>query len=289
MAKRQYSILDLINLSAQYLEEKGCSSPRLDAELLLGHVLGLERLDLYLNAAKPLNEREVGEYRVLIGQRGQRIPVAYLTGRREFYSLPLQVSPEVLIPRPETELVVDKALELIDPAKPVEILELGTGSGAIALALASQDPNIRLTATDVSPAALEVAKLNASKLELSAQIDFIESDLFAKVEGRFNLICSNPPYIPKDELAELEPEVGREPAAALDGGVDGLDFYRRIFNQAADFLAEPGFVVLEIGWGQACRVKKLGEKAGLVWQETMRDYGGVERVVVFKWPKKQKS
>ena len=282
MAK-QYTIGELINLSAGYLQEKGCSSPRLDAELLLGHVLGLERLDLYLNFDKPLNADEVAAYRTLIGRRGQRIPVAYLTGQREFYSLPLQVSEGVLIPRPETEFVVDKGLELLEPGIPTEILELGTGSGAIALALACQDPGFRVTAVDVSPAALAVARANAERLEVQNQITFVESDLFQKISGTYKVICSNPPYIKKSELSALAPEVAAEPALALDGGVDGLDFYRRIFNQAASFLEQPGFVVLEIGWDQAGDVRRLGEEAGFTWLETVKDYGGHDRVVAFKW------
>ncbi|MDI9458345.1 MAG: peptide chain release factor N(5)-glutamine methyltransferase [Bacillota bacterium] len=282
MAK-QYTIGELINLSAGYLQEKGCSSPRLDAELLLGHVLGLERLDLYLNFDKPLNADEVAAYRTLIGRRGQRIPVAYLTGQREFYSLPLQVSEGVLIPRPETEFVVDKVLELLESGIPTEILELGTGSGAIALALACQDPGFRVTAVDVSPAALAVARANAERLEVQNQITFVESDLFQKISGTYKVICSNPPYIKKSELSALAPEVAAEPALALDGGVDGLDFYRRIFNQAASFLEQPGFVVLEIGWDQAGDVRRLGEEAGFTWLETVKDYGGHDRVVAFKW------
>ena len=282
MAK-QYTIGELINLSAGYLQEKGCSSPRLDAELLLGHVLGLERLDLYLNFDKPLNADEVAAYRTLIGRRGQRIPVAYLTGQREFYSLPLQVSEGVLIPRPETEFVVDKVLELLEPGIPTEILELGTGSGAIALALACQDPGFRVTAVDVSPAALAVARANAERLEVQNQITFVESDLFQKISGTYKVICSNPPYIKKSELSALAPEVAAEPALALDGGLDGLDFYRRIFNQAASFLEQPGFVVLEIGWDQAGDVRRLGEEAGFTWLETVKDYGGHDRVVAFKW------
>ena len=161
MAK-QYTIGELINLSAGYLQEKGCSSPRLDAELLLGHVLGLDRLSLYLNFDKPLTSQEVDAYRRLIGRRGQRIPLAYLTGEREFYSLPLLVNEAVLIPRPETEFVVDKVLELLEPGRPGRILELGTGSGAIAVALACQDPDIQVTAVDISPEALEVARANCS-------------------------------------------------------------------------------------------------------------------------------
>ncbi len=280
---RQHTIGELINLSASYLEGKGCSSPRLDAELLLGHVLGLERLDLYLNFDKPLNAREVDEYRGLIGRRGQRVPVAYLTGEREFYNIPIRVNPHVLIPRPETEFVVDKIRELVDPQEPTYILELGTGSGAIAIALACQNPHFCITGVDISAEALQVAKANAKRIEVGNQVDFVESDLFDEVSGRYSVICSNPPYIRREELAGLSPEVCAEPALALDGGPDGLGFYRRILNQAAPFLEQPGFVVLEIGWDQASDVRSIGEAGGFVWLETVKDYAGHDRVVILKW------
>lgn len=280
---KQHTIGELINLSAGYLEEKGCSSPRLDAELLLGHVLGLDRLDLYLNFDKPLNPQEVEQYRRFIGQRGQRIPVAYLTGEREFYALPIRVNENVLIPRPETEFVVDKVLELVEPNDPLEILELGTGSGAIALALVCQDPNFKVTAVDISPEALKVAEANAKRLEVDSQIRFVRSDLFGNVSGTYSVICSNPPYIKREELRTLAPEVGVEPALALDGGLDGLVFYGKILNQAASFLEQPGFVVLEIGWDQAQDVRSIGEKAGFTYLETVKDYAGQDRVVAFKW------
>ena len=280
---KPHTIGELINLSAGYLEGKGCSSPRLDAELLLGHVLGLARLDLYLNFDKPLNGHEVEEYRNLIGRRGQRNPVAYLTGEREFYKIPLRVNDHVLIPRPETEFVVEKVLEYADLKGPCNILELGTGSGAIAIALVCQDPNIHVTAVDISPGALEVAEDNAKRLEVDNQIDFLRSDLYSAVTGTYSIICSNPPYIRHEDLQALPPEVSAEPLHALDGGVDGLDFYRRIMNQAASFLEQPGFVVLEIGWDQAVAVRRIGEEAGFSWIETVKDYAGQDRVVVLKW------
>lgn len=282
MAK-QHTIGQLIELSAGYLGDKGCPSPRLDAELLLGHVLDLDRLDLCLNLDKPLSEAEVEQYRGLIGRRGQRLPVAYLTGVREFYSLPLEITRDVLIPRPETEFLVDKVLEVLEPGVPVEILELGTGSGAVAVALAYQDPNIKVTATDISSQALKVAEKNAVRLEVDNQISFVESDLFADLEGKYTVICSNPPYIPHGEMAGLAPEVQTEPSAALDGGVDGLDFYRRILDQASSFLEQPGFVVVEIGWDQGEAVRAIGEQVGLKWLETQKDYGERDRVVVFAW------
>ena len=279
----KHTIGELIKLSAGYLEEKGCSSARLDAELLLAHVLELDRLDLYLNFDKPLDNREVSEYRSLIGRRGQRIPVAYLTGVKEFYSLPFKVTPAVLIPRPETEFIIDKILELVEPDEPVKILEIGTGSGAIAIALACQDPNFSITATDISREALDIAKNNAANLEVCHQISFVEADLFTNVEGKFEIICSNPPYIPSDELSGLAPELFEEPRLALDGGSDGLCFYNKILEQASSYLENPGFVVLEIGWNQAETVRKLGVQAGFLWLETVVDYGGNDRVVIFKW------
>lgn len=279
----KHTIGELIKLSAGYLEEKGCSSARLDAELLLAHVLELDRLDLYLNFDKPLDNREVSEYRSLIGRRGQRIPVAYLTGVKEFYSLPFKVTPAVLIPRPETEFIIDKILELVEPDEPVKILEIGTGSGAIAIALACQDPNFSITATDISREALDIAKNNAANLEVCHQISFVEADLFTNVEGKFEIICSNPPYIPSDELSGLAPELFEEPRLALDGGSDGLCFYNKILEQASSYLENPGFVVLEIGWNQAEAVRKLGVQAGFQWLETVVDYGGNDRVVIFKW------
>lgn len=280
---KQHTIGELINLSAGYLEGKGCSSARLDAELLLGHVLGLDRLDLYLNFDKPLNDKEVEQYRQFIGRRGQRIPVAYLTGEREFYALRVQVNEHVLIPRPETEFVVDKIVELVEPNQLTKVLDLGTGSGAIALALACQDPYFQITAVDISPSALQVAEANAKRLEVDNQVDFLCSDLFGKVTGTYAVICSNPPYIKSEELQQASPEIGVEPALALDGGPDGLAFYRRIVNQAASFLEQPGFVVLEIGWDQGAKVRALGEEAGFTWLETMKDYAGQDRVVVFQW------
>ncbi len=280
---KQYTIGELIHLSAGYLEDKGCSSARLDAELLLGHVLSLDRLDLYLNFDKPLNGKEVDDYRNLIGRRGQRIPVAYLTGEREFYGLPIHVNRNVLIPRPETEFVVDKVVELVELGQSVHILELGTGSGAIALALACQDPDFQITAVDISPMALQVAQENAKRLGVDQQVHFVKGDLFAEVAGTYSVICSNPPYIKRGDMQQLAPEIGIEPALALDGGLDGLDFYRRILDQAASYLEQPGFVVLEIGWDQGSEVRTIGEKACFVWREIVKDYGSQDRVVVFQW------
>lgn len=286
--RKQYTIQELLAISTQYLDEKGCASPRLDAELLLGHVLGMSRLDLYLNLQKPLTAQEVDAYRQCIGRRGRRIPVAYITGTKEFYSLEFKVTPAVLIPRSETELLVEEIVQaglsrLAAGKRPVRILDLGTGSGAVAVSVARQDPEFHVTAVDISPEALAVAQENAERLEVAEQIEFVESDLFSRINGLFDLICSNPPYITKKEMQELQPEVSFEPVQALDGGQDGLDFYRRIFREARHYLERPGEVMVEIGADQGQAVKVIAQQAGFEVEKVIPDYQGHDRVVVAVW------
>lgn len=286
--RKQHTIQELLAISTQYLSEKGCASPRLDAELLLGHVLGMSRLDLYLNLQKPLTTQEVDEYRQCIGRRGRRVPVAYITGTKEFYSLDFKVTPAVLIPRPETELLVEEVVRaahsrLTAGKRPVRILDLGTGSGAVAIAVARQDPDFLVTAVDISPDALIIARENAESLEVVEQVEFIESDLFSKVRGSFDVICSNPPYVTEDEMRQLQPEVAFEPAQALHGGVDGLDYYRRIFHEAPGFLERPGAVMVEIGADQGQAVSTIAQQAGFEVEKVVVDYQGHDRVVVAVW------
>jgi len=286
--KKQYTVRELLSISTQYLKEKGCASARLDAELLLGHVLAMSRLDLYLNLDKPLVSKEVDLYRECIGRRGRREPVAYITGTKEFYSLPFTVTPAVLIPRPETELLVEKVVQLgkaclAQGKQEVRILDLGTGSGAIAVTVALQDPAFRVTAVDVSAEALAVARQNAQHHEVAGQIEFVASDLYSQVDGRFDIICSNPPYLTQEEMDSLQPEVSFEPAAALAGGEDGLAFYRRIFPEAPPHLSSPGWVVVEIGAAQGSAVAEAAAASGFVVEECLKDYGGRDRVVVAKW------
>lgn len=286
--KKQYTVRELLTISTQYLQEKGCASARLDAELLLAHVLEMSRIDLYLNLDKPLTSKEVDAYRACIGRRGRREPVAYITGTKEFYSLAFRVTPAVLIPRPETELLVDKVVLLAQARlqagqAEVRILELGTGSGAVAVAVARQDPAFSITAVDISPAALEVARKNAERHEVESQIQFLLSNLFAAVEGKFDIICSNPPYLSQAEMAGLQPEITFEPAQALDGGRDGLAYYRRIFQSAPAYLAKPGRIVVEIGAQQGRAVAEIAQSSGFTVEECLKDYGGHDRVVVARW------
>ncbi|NLY11614.1 MAG: peptide chain release factor N(5)-glutamine methyltransferase [Firmicutes bacterium] len=285
------TVLELINLSTEYLKKQGCLNPRLDAELLLAHALDTERINLYLEFDRPLTTKEIDTYRRLIGLRGRRVPTSYLTGSREFLSLDFVVNENVLVPRPETELLVETVLDIAKtnfPSK-VHILDLCTGSGVIAISLAKflSDLEISVVAADISHDALSVAQENANRLNVAEKITFIESDLFSRLKHNdfqpFNIICSNPPYIPSADIDQLQDEVRQEPRIALDGGSDGLNFYRAILDQAQEYLVPDGFIAFEIGHQQADFLKEYGEKLGYQWCYTKQDYAKLDRVVVFKW------
>lgn len=273
--------LELTRLAAGYLREKGVEGARLDAELLLAHALGVPRLQLYLQFEKPLEEAEVSAYRELVRRRARREPAAYLTGVKEFWSLPLRVDPRVLVPRPETERLVEAALERAS-AEEGRLLDLGTGSGAIALAFLSERRGWSAVGVDASAGALEVAAANAGALGLAERFEARLGDLFAPASGeRFDLVVSNPPYVPRGDLDGLEPEVARfEPRAALDGGPDGLDVLRRIADRAPAHLAPGGWLALEFGIGQAEAVRELLAAAGLAEIAILDDYAGIPRVAV---------
>jgi len=264
-------------------------SARLDAELLLGCALGLSREELILAAAKNISVAESDRYEDLLIRRVNREPLAFITGKQEFWSLDFLVSCDVLVPRPETEILVEIALGHLAEANNRElprILELGTGSGAIAVALATELPQAQIVATEISPAALAIARQNASRNEVSKAIRFLEGDLFTAVgeelENYFDLIISNPPYIPRDEISKLDAEVSRwEPRGALDGGVDGLDFYRRIAVEAPAYLRQRGAVAVEIGAAIGSVVSALfRNRAAYGDTQVRQDYSGRDRVVI---------
>ncbi len=272
------------------LRASGSRSPRLDAELLLASALEATRAELLRDPGRPLRSVELERFEELLGRREAREPVAYILGRRAFRTIDLEVTPDVLIPRPETETLVDVALEALrampiagpDPEDEPLALDVGTGSGCVALALAAEDPFVRLVATDVYPGALAVARRNAAQLGLARRVEFVLSDLFADVGERpFDLVVSNPPYIPADEYVALEPNVrDYEPRLALYGGVDGLDFYRRLVPGAALLLRPGGTLALEVGAGQADDVAAIIDAAGAYEAATRRDdLSGVPRVV----------
>ncbi|MGH7853379.1 MAG: peptide chain release factor N(5)-glutamine methyltransferase [Candidatus Binatia bacterium] len=275
----------VLRQAAQRLISCGIESGALDAEILLGHVLGMGREQIVVAANTPLNDTDGRAYEGLLSRRLRREPTSYITGRREFWSLDLHVTRDVLIPRPETELLVEIALTLAKgSARARRIIDLGTGSGAIAVALASELTNAEIVATDVSAEALAVAAGNAVLNGVNGRIRFALGDLFEPIqpEQPVDLIVSNPPYIRRSDIDTLEPEVSRwEPRGALDGGLDGLEYYRRIAAHAFRYLAPDGALAVEIG-------ASTGQAVAALFQDTpacaavsiYNDYTGMERVVV---------
>ncbi|MBI4508038.1 MAG: peptide chain release factor N(5)-glutamine methyltransferase [Deltaproteobacteria bacterium] len=273
-----WTILKVLQWTANRFSERGISSARLDAEVLLAHVLGMTRVGLYTSHDKPLQQGELATYKDLIRRRLAGEPVAYLTGRQEFWSLPLKVDPRVLIPRRDTETLVEVALAVARPRNACRIADVATGSGAVALALAKELPQATVVATDASPGALEVARENADQLGLSSRVELREGDLVSPLDGTFDLIVSNPPYVPTDEIATLAPEVRREPRAALDGGSDGLFVLRRLVPAAMAFLAPDGRLAVEHAHDQGEAVARLFQDSGYIDVVTTKDLAGVDRV-----------
>jgi release factor glutamine methyltransferase len=275
-------LAEVLRLSTGYLQDHGSATPRLDAELLIGHALGLERIALYTGFDRPLTEPELAACRALLERRGRREPVAYIIGRCGFHDLDLAVDARVLVPRPETEVLVERCLALLGESAP-GVLDVGTGSGAIALAIKAARPDAHVTATDVSADALAVAGANAAALGL--EVELLESDLLAGVAGRrFDLIASNPPYIAEADMERLEPEVARfEPRLATVAGASGTEVLDRLIATAPDALVEGGWLVVECGAGQAPRVREAMAAAGGRDVFAERDLAGIERVVGGRW------
>ena len=252
-----WTILGVLQWTEKRFAERKLGTPRLDAQLLLAHVLGKDCVHLYTHFDQPLEADELAKYRALIQRRLSGEPVAYLVGKKEFRSLELAVDARVLVPRPDTETAVDAALALLPAEGEARVVDVGTGSGAIALALKKERPALEVLAVDRSPDAAAVARANAERLGLAVEV--VEGDLLAPVAARapFAAIVSNPPYIPSGEIAGLQAEVRKEPLAALDGGADGLDVIRRLVADAPPLLADGGALVLEVGAGQAPAVVAL--------------------------------
>ena len=283
---RDWTARELLEWTEGYFRRQEIPSARLDAELLLAKALGVDRLGLLTGKFEELvGEKERAVFRGLVKRRGRKEPVAYLTGEKEFYSLPFKVTPAVLTPRPETEHLVDEALALAPDA--ARILDLGTGSGNIAVALAVNLPGARVTAVDISPQALELARENAELNNVAARIDFIPGDLCAALEPGtppFDLVVSSPPYIAGDEEETLMDDVRLfEPRIALIDSrspeSDGLGFYRAILDEIADRLAEKGALIVEVGDKQGAKVVKMFEGAGFTKTSITRDYAKVPRII----------
>lgn len=279
-----WTIGSILKWTEQYFNDKGVESSRLDAEVLLSRVLGKERIYLYVHFDQPLQQAELSRFREMIKKRVQRIPVAYILGEKEFMGMDFLVSPAVLIPRPDTEILVENVIERLKNAGNVNIVDIGTGSGAIAVSILAKCSNVSGVAVDISSKALAVAKENATKHNVDMRLEFIKSDVYGNLPDRqFDAIISNPPYIPDEDIAGLEPEVKHEPHGALAGGKDGLDFYRRLIQEGIKFLKPDGFMAFEVGIDQAEDVADLGRQTGVFHHfEIIKDYGNIDRVVIMK-------
>jgi release factor glutamine methyltransferase len=283
-----WTIARVLRWAAEDLIRRGVNdSPRLDAELLLGHATGLDRVRLIVDGARPLAPDELTRFRELITRRRRSEPVAYILGEREFYGLRFSVNQHVLIPRPDTETLVNVALERTSRNNLFgRALDACTGSGCVAVAFALERPTWFVTGSDISEDALGVARQNALKLGAVWNVSFRQSDLLADVGAeRFDLITANPPYVPDAEVPTLSPDIRNyEPSGALLGGPDGLSLLRRLVKAAPALLAPGGVLAVEVGAGQAERVAKGLGAYGFTDVQRARDYGGIDRVVSGRWP-----
>ena len=288
---KEWPILEVLNWTIPYFEEKGINdNPRLDAELLLAHTLNLKRIDLYLSFDRVLNDQERAIFKGLIKKRASHEPVAYILGKKEFMSFAFKVTPEVLIPRPETELLVEEVLRVIRNSKfeirNSKLVEIGTGSGNIAVSLAELLPGCQIYATDSSPETLGVAQDNIRAFGLEDRISLLCGNLFEPLQDlglnqEIDFIVSNPPYIAQEEWEDLPTEVRNfEPRIALDGGREGLEFYRRIIKEAPGYLKGGGFLALEMGMGQSEKIKDLYDTQNYLDPHIIKDYQRIDRVII---------
>jgi release factor glutamine methyltransferase len=281
--REPWTVASILRWATDDFRARGIENPRLDAEVLLAHATGKTRTELVIELLRELTPTELGAFRELVKRRRQREPVAYLLGKREFWGRPFRVDARVLVPRPDTETLVTVALERsAHVSLSARVLDLCTGSGCVAITLARERPTTTVLATDASADALVVAQENALRLG-AYNVAFRQADLFTGVDGTFDVVTANPPYIASGDIAGLQPDIAKfEPHLALDGGADGLEFYRRIAAGAVDRLAPGGVLAVEVGDGQAAAVADLfatATKGALVDVQRTRDYGRIERVV----------
>ena len=284
--ERVWTVLELLRWTTDYFARSGIDTARLDAEILLAHALESDRLRLYVDYEKPVLAKERDRFRALVQRRaGERVPVSLLLGQREFWSLPFRVTGDVLTPRPETETLVEAALSKVSEAEStVRILDVGTGSGAIALSLASELPHADITATDLSSPALQIAAENADHLHMRERIRFLAGDLFEPVASeRFDLVISNPPYVARDDAASLPPELSHEPEMALFAGADGLEVIRRLVAEAGNHLSPGGWLLFELSPEQIETVETELAGAGFSEIERRFDLARLPRVVGARW------
>ncbi|MEM8605670.1 MAG: peptide chain release factor N(5)-glutamine methyltransferase [Myxococcota bacterium] len=280
MPDRTWTVREVIEWSAGDFKARNIESARLDAELLVAQALGIDRIGLYLDLERPLVDEERAAVRTLVTRRRAREPVAYILGHRDFYGRRFLVNHSVLIPRPDTEVLVERALEQIPVDETRAVLDVGTGSGAVALTLAAERPLATVTATDLSASALEVARSNAEAMELLERVEFQEADIVNDA-GTYDLVVSNPPYVTRGEHEALEPEVrDHEPELALVAGEDGLDVIRRLLSECLPVTRRKGELLVEVGAGQADAVRRLvDERDAWEFVDTYDDLQGIARVV----------
>jgi release factor glutamine methyltransferase len=279
-----WTVSAVLQWTSEHFKKNHLPTPRLDAEVLLAHLLKTDRVGVYTHYDRPLDLKERQRFRELVKRRVRHEPVAYITGHREFFSLDFLVEPGVLIPRPETEVLVEKVLELREEfeSEKISLLDLGTGCGNIAISLAHLMPHSKITACDISRESIRIAQKNARRLEADF-VEFLPGDLFEPVRGRrFDIIVSNPPYITRKEMETLESDIKDfEPQLALDGGEDGLDFYRRLAGESEGYLKNGGYILLEIGACQATAVKDIfATTESIHYRQIKKDYAGYDRVIV---------
>lgn len=276
------TVLEIIKRSTEFLQKHGVESARLNTELLVGHALGLKRMQLYLQFERPLAEPELAKIRPLVKRRSEREPLQYIIGTTEFSGLTLKVDRRALIPRPETELLIEIVKEKC-PTPPATVLDLGTGTGAIALALANLFPDSRVTAVDSSPNALALARENAEALKFSERVNLVQSDWFTALpaDARYDLIVANPPYLTEAETRETSPEVQKfEPWSALSSGPLGTEDLRVIIDAAPRWLAAGGWLMLETGIAQHAELLARAQATGFAVVESRRDLTGRDRFLV---------
>jgi release factor glutamine methyltransferase len=274
------TILELIQKTSPFLEKAGVPNPRLDVELLLAHVLQLKRMQLYVQFERVLTEQELAELRPLVKRRAAREPLQHIVGSVDFCGLELLVGPQALIPRPETEMLVETLIETIGKQTSAKILDLCTGTGAIALALLHLCKNYQCIATDLYEKPLVLARANAEKHQLMSRIEFRHGDLFKalRTDEKFDMIVSNPPYIPTHEIATLQPEVKFDPIQALEGGTDGLKIIREIISGAKEFLMKEGWLMFEMGHDQSDQVIQLLKAEGYINISVINDLQNIPRI-----------